>query len=317
MAELKRYRSVVADSARWDGFAFRPGDIVISTPPKCGTTWMQRLVALLVFDDVELYAPVSHISPWLDMQLAPLEQVVARLESQQHRRFIKTHTPLDGVPDDERVTYVCVGRDPRDVAVSSAHHMANMDGERFMQVRQSAVGLADLAELGLDQPGPSAPRSPDEQLRSWIEDDSDVTPMSLGYVLRHLSTCWDRRNRPNVALFHYDDLRDDLAGQMRRLAEALGIEVTDGRISELAAAATFDAMRSHAADVAPNTDISLWHDNAQFFHRGTSGQWRDVFSHDDMRAYQQRVAELTSPDLAAWLHHGSDIAAVTGTSVRD
>src|SRR5438552_491087 len=133
--QLKRYRSVVADSARWESFPFRPGDIVISTPPKCGTTWMQRLVALLVFDDTELYAPISRISPWLDMQLAPLEDVLSLLESQEHRRFIKTHTPLDGVPYDDRVTYVCVGRDPRDVAVSGAHHMSNMDVDRFLAVR--------------------------------------------------------------------------------------------------------------------------------------------------------------------------------------
>jgi hypothetical protein len=45
-----RYRSILADSSRWDGFAFRPGDIVISTPPKCGTTWTQMLCALLIFD---------------------------------------------------------------------------------------------------------------------------------------------------------------------------------------------------------------------------------------------------------------------------
>jgi hypothetical protein len=29
MSRLKRYRSVVADSARWEGFVFRAGDIVM------------------------------------------------------------------------------------------------------------------------------------------------------------------------------------------------------------------------------------------------------------------------------------------------
>src|SRR3954453_9365018 len=157
MTELTRYRSVVADSARWEGFRFRSGDIVISTPPKCGTTWMQRLVALLIFDTVELPAPVAKLSPWLDMQLAPLDDVLALLDAQPHRRFIKTHTPLDGVPYDEGVTYICVGRDPRDVAVSSRHHMSNMDGERFLAARAAAVGLQDLAELGRNDPAPPEP----------------------------------------------------------------------------------------------------------------------------------------------------------------
>src|SRR3954463_12295734 len=140
MTERARYRSVVADSLRWDGFRFRDGDIVISTPPKCGTTWMQRLVALLVFDGPDLPAPISKVSPWLDMQLAPLDEGTALLEAQQHRRFIKTHTPLDGIPHDPRVRYVAVGRDPRDVAVSVRHHMANLNVERFMASRQGGGG---------------------------------------------------------------------------------------------------------------------------------------------------------------------------------
>src|SRR5205823_8225322 len=118
MGELRRYRTIVMDSARWWGFEFRPGDIVISTPPKCGTTWTQMLCALLIFDSTDFYAPLSEISPWLDMQLYDPEQVARSLAEQRHRRFIKTHTPLDGLPYDERVTYVCVGRDPRDVFVS-------------------------------------------------------------------------------------------------------------------------------------------------------------------------------------------------------
>jgi aryl sulfotransferase len=304
MSQLKRYRSVVADSARWEGFRFRPGDIVISTPPKCGTTWMQRLVALLVFDDTQLYAPISRISPWLDMQLAPLEEVAALLDAQRHRRFIKTHTPLDGIPADDGVTYVCVGRDPRDVAVSGAHHMANMNIDRFLNARQAAVGLDDLPELGLAAPGPRPQPTSEEQLRSWITEDSDVTPMTLWYLVRHLRMCWERRDRPNVALFHYDDLLLDLPGQMRRLADALSIDISDSRLVQLATEATFAAMRARAEHTAPNADISLWHDTQQFFHRGTSGQWHDVFSDDDLRAYDVRLAELAPPDLVAWLHSG-------------
>src|SRR5579864_2036013 len=95
---LKRYRSVVSDSERWDGFVFRDDDIVISTPPKCGTTWMQMICALLIFQDPALPLPLTELSPWLHMQTAPAADVIAALEAQQHRRFIKTHTPLDGVP---------------------------------------------------------------------------------------------------------------------------------------------------------------------------------------------------------------------------
>src|SRR5215204_86387 len=91
-----RYHSIVDDSARWDGFVFRPGDVVISTPPKSGTTWTQMLCALLIFDGPAFPAPLDEISPWLDMSTRPLGEVTAALETQTHRRVIKTHTPSTG-----------------------------------------------------------------------------------------------------------------------------------------------------------------------------------------------------------------------------
>src|SRR5690349_24298629 len=103
-----RYRSIVADSARWDGFEYRSGDIVISTPPKCGTTWTQMLCALLIFDGPEFPAAMDQMSPWLDACNRPLADVWTSLAVQGHRRFIKTHTPLDGIPQHPDVTYLVV-----------------------------------------------------------------------------------------------------------------------------------------------------------------------------------------------------------------
>jgi hypothetical protein len=55
-----RYQSPDEDSARWLGFPFRQGDIVISTRSKTGTTWVQMICALLIFQDPELPAPLVH-----------------------------------------------------------------------------------------------------------------------------------------------------------------------------------------------------------------------------------------------------------------
>src|SRR6187549_4003380 len=103
-----RYRIGHQDNSRWDGFVFHPGDIVISTRSKSGTTWMQMICALLIFRTPDLPAPLTTLSPWLDWLITPRSEVVARLEAQRHRRFIKTHTPLDGIPIDPRATYVVV-----------------------------------------------------------------------------------------------------------------------------------------------------------------------------------------------------------------
>src|SRR5947207_6536040 len=136
----RRYRNLIMDSRRWDGFEFRVGDIVISTPSKCGTTWMQMICALLIFGDTRLPRPLTELSPWLDIQTDTIANVFAALAAQPHRRFIKTHTPLDGLPFDERVTYICVGRDPRAAAISSHQHLATMKRERPVRARQATTG---------------------------------------------------------------------------------------------------------------------------------------------------------------------------------
>ena len=301
MTERRRYRSVVADSSRWDGFEFRDGDIVISTPPKCGTTWTQMLVALLIFGSPDFPKPLSEISLWLDMQLASKDDVFARLESQTHRRFIKSHTALDGLPYDERVTYLCVGRDPRDVAVSCRHHMSNLDLEQFLKVREQGVGLDDLAELVPPQKEPMDPIV--EFLKTDFESDN-VNVMSLSYVLHHLQSFWDRRDDPNITMFHYSDLQADLPAELRRLAAVLEIEVDDAKVDELAAAASFAAMRDNAEMVAPNSDARIWRSTADFFHSGSNGQWREAFDADMLRLYEERTAVLATPELLDWAHAG-------------
>ncbi|MDQ1396336.1 MAG: aryl sulfotransferase [Acidimicrobiaceae bacterium] len=303
MSTLPRYRSFVMDSARWEGFPFRAGDIVISTPPKCGTTWTQMLCALLVFDSVAFDRPLAEISPWLDMQTTDLATVLETLEAQQHRRFIKTHTPLDALPRDDRVTYLCVGRDPRDVSLSWDHHIANVDLDTLVAVRAAAVGLDDLAELG--PPPVPPPEDPLERFRLWVDEDAVTFPAaSLASILQHFRTFWERREDPSLALFHYGDLQTDLAGQLRRLAGVLAIEVDADRVERFAAAATFAQMKGRANELVPDVRHRFWRSNEDFFHRGANGQWREILDDDALRRYDERVAALVPADLAHWAHHG-------------
>ena len=303
---VRRYRSIVADSQRWEGFRFRDDDIVISTPAKCGTTWMQMLCALVIFQTPDLPGRLTELSPWLDMLTAPRDEVVAALDAQEHRRFIKSHTPLDGLPYDERVTYICVGRDPRDVGVSWDNHFENMNLEVFLDARAAAVGLDDLAEVMPDGP-PIPPADPRDRFWEWIDDDSPSgggTP-SLKATLEHLSTFWEARDEPNIVLFHYADLQADLEGQLRRLAAALGIQLDESRVADLVDAATFDSMRNRADELAPEVKTDgFWNDTNRFFHVGSSGQWGKFMGPGDAERYEARVRQLVSPELAAWAHTG-------------
>lgn len=287
-----RYQSPQEDSARWLGFPFRDGDIVISTRSKTGTTWVQMICALLIFQTPELPAPLAQLSPWLDHLVAPREEVYAQLAAQRHRRFIKTHTPLEGIPLDTRASYIVTARHPLDMAVSLYRQGDNIDRARVRQL------------TGQPEP-PAAPRQRTplrEWLLRWIADDDDPRESldSLPGVMWHLSDAWARRDQPNVMLVHYDDLLADLDQQMRWLAGRLGIAVPEQVWPALVRAATFGGMRDNADRLVPTAGI--FKSNAAFFRRGTSGAGREVLSEDEIAAYHERTAQLASPQMLAWLH---------------
>jgi hypothetical protein len=289
-----RYRSPDEDSARWTGFPFRAGDIVISTRSKSGTTWMQMICALLVFQTADLPAPLGELSPWLDWLTAPRDEVYARLAAQDHRRFIKTHTPLDGLPLDPRATYIVVARHPLDMAVSLYHQGDNIDRARLRQLT--------------GQPEPDRPRPPRPPLRDWLLNwiDGDAAPReqldSLPGVMWHLTDAWARRNEPNVLLVHYDDLSADLGGEMRGLANELGASVPEDAWPSLVRAATFEHMRASAA--AADRVLGppgILKSRAAFFRRGTSGAGREVLTSDEVVHYEARASQLAPPALLCWL----------------
>jgi hypothetical protein len=235
------------------------------------------------------------------MNNRPLAAVTAALAAQTHRRFIKTHTPLDGLPRDAGVTYLVVGRDPRDVALSYEHHLANIDFAHFMALRAAAVGNADLAAL----PQPRLPSGDRVAwLRGFIADETNAGLATLTSVLHHLDTGWQRRHAPNVALFHYADLQADLAGELLRLARVLGIPCAAERARELAVEASLGRMRERAAEVVPNASQGHWKDVRAFFRSGGAGEWREYLAAADLSTYEARVATLVDPELAAWTHGG-------------
>jgi aryl sulfotransferase len=293
-AGLVDYESDIDDNLRWADLAVREGDIVISTRSKSGTTWMQQICALLVFQTATLPAPLAELSPWLDHLVLPQDDLFAALAGQRHRRLLKTHTPLDGIRVVDRATYIVVVRQPIDMAVSLYHQSDNLDRAR----------IAELA----GQPAPEPDRQPRASLHEWLLAwiDRDVEPrMSLDSLPGVLAHAADARRRAavagNVLVVRYEDLLADLDGQMRLLADRLGIEVDPHVWTTLVAAATLDAMRASVDAVVPDPG-GILKDRHAFLRRGTSGAGREELSDDEYARYRQRVRDLSSPDLDAWLH---------------
>ena len=285
------YRSHEADSARWVGFPFRDDDIVISSRPRTGTTWVQMICALLIFQTQELPAPLWRLSPWIDHLVVPPRVMLDGLAEQRHRRFIKTHTPLDGIYQDERVTFIVTARHPLDMYVSLCHHLGNIDHKRIRQLT--------------GQPQPEEPEmSLHDHVVRWIDADEDPRRNldSLPGVLWHMSDAWSRRDMPNVVLLHYDNLRADLEGEMRKLASRLSITVPEERWPALVEAATFQRMRASVDHLVPDTQ-GFFKDTKAFFHRGVSGAGARMLTPAELDRYHARAAALAPPDLLTWLHN--------------
>ena len=292
----RRYSEPDADNNRWEDFEFRKGDIIISAPSKSGTTWTQLLVALLVFEGPDFPAPLSRLSPWMDQKIRSKDEAHAMFDAQTHRRFIKTHTPLDGVPFAEHITYVCVGRDPRDAAVSMIHHGANLRRDRFR-------------ELIANHHDPLPEREDREFVESdyfdrFIDGDEDGADWTMQFLAHHYRTFWERRALPNVGLFHFSDYLSDLPSEIVRLGEHLGIEVDIAQAEKLAGQAAIERIRVRAGDVAPEAHVGLWKDTSAFFRSGSAGEWRERMTPEQQVRYKDRIARLFEPDLATWVHHG-------------
>jgi aryl sulfotransferase len=250
------------------------------------------ICALLIFQTPDMAAPLGRYSPWLDRVIYPRDEVFARLAGQQHRRFIKTHTPLDGIPLDSRATYLVTARHPLDVAVSLYHQIGNID--RSWQRQHDG------------RPAPAEPEPERKPLREWLLDwiDRDADPRqemdSLPGVMWHLSDAWARRGEPNVVLIHYDDLSCDLGGQMRRLAARLGITAPEEAWPGLVEAATFVHMQANAGKIVGTSRILK--SSTAFFRRGTSGAGREILTDQQIAHYHARASQLAPKDMLTWLH---------------
>ncbi len=201
--------------------AYRPTaqDIFVATQMKCGTTWMQQVVyEILTRGNGDLsdsgHGHLYAVSPWIEA-VDGVSMEKAPLVGTPGRRIIKTHMPVQLTPYSPEAKYVYVTRHPVSCFAS----------------------VLDYFEL---MAGPLAP--PREQLLEWYCSDR----MWWRSWVEHAAGWWDwAQGRPNVRFFHFEEMKRDLQGVTRQVAEFLGQDLSGAELERVLHKAGFQYMKKH------------------------------------------------------------------------
>jgi aryl sulfotransferase len=309
------YQNHHIDSTRWDAYSPRDDDIVISTSIKSGTTWVQVIVRELIVHGLDSHdsgiperIPLQdkESSFWLDATFSrEIGALYEKLEAQEHRRSIKTHLPLDGLPFYPQVKYLVIGRDARDVFMSLWNHYANYKDDFYKRINEAP----DL----VGEPCPRCPEDIHAFWQSWISQgwfDWEQEGYPFWGNMHHTQTWWNYRHLDNIQFFHYADLLANPLGEIKRIAEFLGIDVSDEAISAIVQYTSLSAMRQRELEAGSHP---IFKGGANtFFFKGTNGRWRDILSDDELAMYETTKSQVLSLECACWLEQGRAARHSTG-----
>ena len=180
------------------------------------------------------------ISPWLDLRVMPPE---AMKLAARPRPTAGSSRPTC------RWTRWCSRRRPS--TSTSAATAATCCGAC---TTTTPTPTPEWYELLNDTPGrvgpPIGPPDPDirRYFRTWLEQRRLSVLVVLG---EHRHLVGGRATCPNVKLVHFTDLKADLAGEMRAIADFLEIDIAEARWPTIVEHCTFDYMKAHADRYAP------------------------------------------------------------------
>ncbi|HUO13206.1 MAG TPA: sulfotransferase domain-containing protein, partial [Caulobacteraceae bacterium] len=248
------------------------------------------------------------ISPWLDATIFnPLDHDLAKLKAQTHRRYIKSHLPFDALPLWDTVKYIHVGRDGRDARLSWQNHEQGFNPEAVARIAANAMLLAAERGKTLTGPPPAPPEDPRDYLLAWL-DELEASSSADGRFgdtfFTFEETYWRERSRPNLLMVHYNDMKEDLAGEMRRISDFLEIDTPETLMPSLVEAARFDTMKRDGDALFPALHEMFDRGADRFINKGRSGRWREYLTPAEASRYDAIVRRATTPGLARWLETG-------------
>jgi hypothetical protein len=245
-----------------------PEDVFVVTQMKCGTTWMQHVVYEVLLrgqgDLVETGTTLYAVSPWIEaLKSVPLAEAPL-IGSERPSRVIKTHLPAQLCPWSPDARYVYVARHPVSCFASCVDFVAT-----------------NIGTMAPDLP----------MVEEWF---CSPDAMWWGTWTDHVKGWWARaQSSSNVLFIHFEDMKRDLGGLVRQVADFLGMApLTEEEVAEVVRKTSFGYMQQHKGNFEMNPPHILQTD-AELFVRGTADRHKDVPA--DVRA---RIGEWCVRDMA-------------------
>ena len=279
------------DSTIWNDLKFRDDDIVIATYAKSGTTWMQQILAQLIFEGAE-DLETAEMSPWMDLRVPPKEVKLPMVEAQEHRRFLKTHLPVDALVFSTKARYIYVGRDGRDIVWSMYNHHAKANDAWYDALNNTPGRVGPPIE--------KPPASVLQYFNDWMEQDGHP----WWPFWENVRSWWAVRDLPNVMLLHFNELKADMPGTIRRIAAFLDIPIAEDKWETILKHCSFEYMKEHGTRAVPLGGAFWEGGSATFIYKGTNGRWRARLSEDEIRRYEERARLELGEACAHWVATG-------------
>ena len=237
-------------------FVPRPTDVLITTAPKAGTTWMQQIVYQLRCGGDDEFGSIFDVVPWLEhppFRGESLDGRLADLEKLPTPRLFKTHCLFEQTPGTDIAKIILTFRDPRDCCVSMFHHLQDTTDE----IRQ-LHGY------------PDPPKTLEGCFEMWLNS---------GMWYRNVASWWPERNRDNVLLLRFKDLKADLPGALAKIVSFLEWDLSDEALKATELRASFAWMKTHWKQFARlGADQPLAFKPGGFIRKGTVGDHKGTLS---------------------------------------
>jgi hypothetical protein len=249
-------------------YAARAGDVFVCAGFKCGTNWLLQIAVQIAHRGKAEFSYIHHLVPWPDRPpmiktyIVPLEHPATRGRSPTGLRIIKTHLPIEQVPQAAESRYIALVRDPKDACVSSYHFMKSMIF------------------------GPMMP-----SVGTWVEMFLSPT-FAVGSWAAHLAGYWRMRDQPNVLFLTYEEMKRDRAAAVGRIATFMQVDLSAEELAEVVRLSSFEYMKHRGARFEPG-QVVPWGGTGYMVRRGEQGRSSELLT----ETQRQRIDDVCRAQL--------------------